>query len=210
MARGDVVDVIVQEVDKARGRIGLKLVAKHEDGSLVQPEELIERAKDAPPRLRRRSARAATAIAAAAARAATRAPTAGAARAAPASHLDEEAGLEHPAQELGRTRQRLLAERGDDRLMGGARPVECPQQPQRRLVHLGAKPEPLLERERRAHHRPALTRRDDLLEARSRRDGEPSGEQGLCAGDGEIDPGEHPQQVIRRGLERPRRQTRAA
>ena len=50
MARGDVVDVIVQEVDKARGRIGLKLVAKHENGGLVQPEELIERAKDAPPR----------------------------------------------------------------------------------------------------------------------------------------------------------------
>ena len=50
MARGDVVDVVVQEVDKARGRIGLKLVAKHENGSLVQPEELIERAKDAPPR----------------------------------------------------------------------------------------------------------------------------------------------------------------
>jgi len=52
MERGDVVDVIVQEVDKARGRIGLKLVAKHENGSLVQPEELIERAKDAPPRPR--------------------------------------------------------------------------------------------------------------------------------------------------------------
>ena len=50
MARGDVVDVIVQEVDKERGRIGLKLVAKHENGSLVQPEELVERAKDAPPR----------------------------------------------------------------------------------------------------------------------------------------------------------------
>jgi polyribonucleotide nucleotidyltransferase len=50
MARGDVVDVIVQEVDKARGRIGLKLVAKHENGNLVQPEELVERAKDAPPR----------------------------------------------------------------------------------------------------------------------------------------------------------------
>jgi polyribonucleotide nucleotidyltransferase len=50
MARGDVVDVVVQEVDKARGRIGLKLVAKHENGGLVQPEELIERAKDAPPR----------------------------------------------------------------------------------------------------------------------------------------------------------------
>jgi polyribonucleotide nucleotidyltransferase len=52
MKRGDVVDVIVQEVDKARGRIGLKLVAKHENGGLVQPEELIERAKDAPPRPR--------------------------------------------------------------------------------------------------------------------------------------------------------------
>ena len=58
MARGDVLDVIVQEVDKERGRIGLKLVAKHENGKLVQPEELIERAKDAPPRgpARRRAA----------------------------------------------------------------------------------------------------------------------------------------------------------
>ena len=52
MARGDVVDVIVQEVDKERGRIGLKLVAKHENGNLVQPEELIERAKNAPERPR--------------------------------------------------------------------------------------------------------------------------------------------------------------
>ncbi len=50
--RGDVLDVIVQEVDKERGRIGLKLVAKHENGTLVQPEELIERAKDAPERPR--------------------------------------------------------------------------------------------------------------------------------------------------------------
>ncbi|MHB8470306.1 MAG: polyribonucleotide nucleotidyltransferase, partial [Gaiellaceae bacterium] len=50
MQRGDVLDVVVQEVDKARGRVGLKLIAKHEDGKLVQPEELIERAKDAPPR----------------------------------------------------------------------------------------------------------------------------------------------------------------
>jgi polyribonucleotide nucleotidyltransferase len=50
--RGDVLDVIVQEVDKERGRIGLKLIAKHENGSLVQPEELIERAKNAPPRER--------------------------------------------------------------------------------------------------------------------------------------------------------------
>jgi polyribonucleotide nucleotidyltransferase len=52
ITRGDVLDVLVQEVDKARGRIGLKLVAKHENGSLVQPEELIERAKNAPPRER--------------------------------------------------------------------------------------------------------------------------------------------------------------
>src|SRR3712207_4226677 len=36
ITRGDVLDVIVQEVDKASGRIGLKLVAKHENGSLVQ------------------------------------------------------------------------------------------------------------------------------------------------------------------------------
>jgi polyribonucleotide nucleotidyltransferase len=50
IVRGDVLDVLVQEVDKERGRIGLKLIAKHENGGLVQPEELIERAKDAPPR----------------------------------------------------------------------------------------------------------------------------------------------------------------
>ena len=52
IGRGDVLDVLVQEVDKARGRIGLKLVAKHENGTLVQPDELIERAKNAPPRER--------------------------------------------------------------------------------------------------------------------------------------------------------------
>jgi polyribonucleotide nucleotidyltransferase len=52
IGRGDVLDVLVQEVDKDRGRIGLKLIAKHENGNLVQPEELIERAKDAPPRER--------------------------------------------------------------------------------------------------------------------------------------------------------------
>jgi polyribonucleotide nucleotidyltransferase len=52
ISRGDVLDVKVLEVDKARGRIGLRLVAKHENGSLVQPEELIERAKSAPPRER--------------------------------------------------------------------------------------------------------------------------------------------------------------
>ena len=42
--------MLVQEVDKARGRIGLKLVQKHENGSTVSPEELVERAKSAPPR----------------------------------------------------------------------------------------------------------------------------------------------------------------
>jgi polyribonucleotide nucleotidyltransferase len=52
IARGDVLDVLVQEVDKQRNRIGLKLIAKHENGSIVQPEELIERAKDAPDRPR--------------------------------------------------------------------------------------------------------------------------------------------------------------
>ena len=52
MARGDILDVVVQEVDKERGRIGLKLIAKHENGNVVTPEELIERAKDAPPRER--------------------------------------------------------------------------------------------------------------------------------------------------------------
>ena len=52
IGRGDVLDVIVQEVDKERGRIGLKLVAKHENGALVPPEELIERAKNAPARPR--------------------------------------------------------------------------------------------------------------------------------------------------------------
>ena len=52
IARGDTLDVIVQEVDKDRGRIGLKLVAKHENGGTVSPEELVERAKDAPPRER--------------------------------------------------------------------------------------------------------------------------------------------------------------
>jgi polyribonucleotide nucleotidyltransferase len=50
--RGDILDVLVQEVDKARGRIGLKLLQKHENGNTVSPEELIERAKDAPPRER--------------------------------------------------------------------------------------------------------------------------------------------------------------
>ena len=47
MERGDMVDVIVLEVDKDRGRIALKLVNKHEDGGLVSPEALMERAKAA-------------------------------------------------------------------------------------------------------------------------------------------------------------------
>jgi polyribonucleotide nucleotidyltransferase len=44
--RGDVIDVVVQEVDKERGRIGLKLVAKHEGDKLVMPDTLIEIAKE--------------------------------------------------------------------------------------------------------------------------------------------------------------------
>src|SRR2546428_4520747 len=50
MARGDVVDVIVQEVDQARGRIGLQLVGKHENGSIGQPQGPVERGQNAPPR----------------------------------------------------------------------------------------------------------------------------------------------------------------
>ena len=49
---------------------------KHEDGKLVSPEELVERAKDAPPREPREERRAATTAAAAAAAAAARAATA--------------------------------------------------------------------------------------------------------------------------------------
>jgi polyribonucleotide nucleotidyltransferase len=43
-------DVVVQEVDKARGRIGLKLVAEARGRPHRPPEELVERAKNAPPR----------------------------------------------------------------------------------------------------------------------------------------------------------------
>ncbi len=48
LQKGDVVDVLVQEVDKARGRISLKLIGKHEDGGMISPEDLMERAKDVP------------------------------------------------------------------------------------------------------------------------------------------------------------------
>ena len=65
----------MQEVDKDRGRIGLKLVAKHENGGLVMPEELIERAKDAPPREEREERPRGDAAAAAAARARARSGT---------------------------------------------------------------------------------------------------------------------------------------
>ena len=37
IARGDILDVVVQEVDKARGRIGLKLVQKHEGDEWSAP-----------------------------------------------------------------------------------------------------------------------------------------------------------------------------
>jgi polyribonucleotide nucleotidyltransferase len=49
LQKGDTVDVFVQEIDKARGRISLKLVAKHDNGGLITPEALMEQAKDVPP-----------------------------------------------------------------------------------------------------------------------------------------------------------------
>ena len=49
ISRGDTLDVAVQEVGHECGRIGLKLVAKHETAA-VSLETLVERAKDAPPR----------------------------------------------------------------------------------------------------------------------------------------------------------------
>ena len=64
ISRGDVLDVIVQEVDKMRGRIGPKLVAKHEDGVLVQPEA--DRARQGGTATSARSARATESAAAAA------------------------------------------------------------------------------------------------------------------------------------------------
>jgi polyribonucleotide nucleotidyltransferase len=44
--RGDLVTVEVTEVDADRGRIGLKLVAKHEDGREVQPDEVAARYRE--------------------------------------------------------------------------------------------------------------------------------------------------------------------
>jgi len=44
--RGDIVNVEVTEVDTDRGRIGLKLVAKIEDGAEVSPETIGERYKE--------------------------------------------------------------------------------------------------------------------------------------------------------------------
>jgi polyribonucleotide nucleotidyltransferase len=49
LQKGDTVDVFVQEVDKARGRISLKLIAKHANGELLTPEQVMEAAKDVPP-----------------------------------------------------------------------------------------------------------------------------------------------------------------
>ena len=65
--RGDTLDVVVQEVDRDRGRIGLKLVAKHENGNPVQPEELTSEGRTPRRGPWRRIARVATAAAAAAA-----------------------------------------------------------------------------------------------------------------------------------------------
>ncbi len=46
LARGDIVSVEVTEVDTDRGRIGLKLVSKFEDGVEVSPETIGERYKE--------------------------------------------------------------------------------------------------------------------------------------------------------------------
>ncbi len=46
LARGDLVNVEVTEVDTDRGRIGLKLVSKVEDGVVVSPEQVGERYKE--------------------------------------------------------------------------------------------------------------------------------------------------------------------
>ena len=61
--RGDVLDVLVQEVDKARGRIGLKLIQKHENGGVVSPEELSSGRRTPRRASRARSGRPATASA---------------------------------------------------------------------------------------------------------------------------------------------------
>ena len=65
IARGDVLDVVVQEVDKARGRIGLKLVQKHENGGPVRRRSSSSGRRTRHPASPARSGRAATAIAAA-------------------------------------------------------------------------------------------------------------------------------------------------
>ena len=110
MDRGDVVDVLVQEVDKERGRIGLKLVAKHENGGLVTPEELVERAKDAPPRPPREERP--EAVATAAARASARKHKAGRRRQSPAGCPGQQSdpvvqGLTPPVPSRGVSKHQL-------------------------------------------------------------------------------------------------------
>ena len=72
------------------------------------------------------------------------------------------------------------------------------------------KPRPSFELERGARHGPAFARCNDLLEAGGRREREPEVEKRRVARRDRVDSGEHAQQVRRGGLERPRRQARAA
>ncbi len=127
MDRGDVVDVLVQEVDKDRGRIGLKLVAKHENGGLVTPEELIERAKDAPPREPReerpRAIVAVAAVATAAARASGRQDTTCVVGAASSRPLQSRRRVEAPAHRARDRRARHLRAR-PRRALGRARVLD--------------------------------------------------------------------------------------
>jgi transcriptional accessory protein Tex/SPT6 len=55
LQRNDIVSVEVTEVDVDRGRIALKLVAKHEDGVEVTPQEIGERYKEQFPNAGQRS-----------------------------------------------------------------------------------------------------------------------------------------------------------
>ena len=57
LQRNDIVSVEVTEVDVDRGRIALRLVAKHEDGVEVTPQEIGERYKEQFPNAGQRSDR---------------------------------------------------------------------------------------------------------------------------------------------------------
>ena len=215
MARGDVVDVRragggqgarpdrPQARPQARGR-----TARRAGGADRAGEERPAAASGGGAPAPRR----ATGAAATAARAATRAVTRGGGESRPLVFRSGRESRSRASRAGARPRAAASSSPSDveDGVAGAARPVERPQQPQRRLVHVGAEAESFLQREGGADHRPAVARRDDLLEAGRGCDRERAGEQRLLAGHRRVDAGEHPQQMARGGLERPRRQARAA